>query len=146
MHLSNPPRPRSSPAAVRPRVALSGRSFLAILCLLAAAAFAQQPGPGNRNAAVPDPAATAVPEPPPMPPETPEPPLPEMGLEPEVTIVPRGTEIHEEYRLNGRLYMVKVIPVRGPPYYLIDEEGNGKFRRSDLEPTIKIPMWVIKRF
>jgi hypothetical protein len=145
MHHSPPVRSRSSPDAAQRLVALSVRSLLAILCLSATAALAQQPGPGNRNAAPPAP-ATAVPEPPPMPPEAPEPPLPEIGLEPEVTIVPRDTEIHEEYRINGRLYMVKVIPARGPPYYLIDEEGNGKFRRSDFEPTIKIPMWVIKRF
>ncbi len=93
-----------------------------------------------------------VPAPPAMPPEAPAspegaaPPPPETGLEPEVTIVPHGTEIHEEYRLNGRLYMIKVIPAKGPPYYLIDEEGTGQFRRSDFEPRIKIPRWVLKRW
>jgi len=68
------------------------------------------------------------------------------GLEPEVTITTKGKEIHEEYRLNGRLYMIKIIPKKGKPYYLIDNEGNGKFRRSDLEPQIAIPTWVIKSF
>jgi hypothetical protein len=86
--------------------------------------------------------------PPPMPPEPPEgsPPPPETGLEPEVKIVPRGSEIHEEYRINGQLYMIKVIPAKGPPYYLIDEEGKGQFRRSDFEPRLKIPRWVLKRW
>ena len=68
------------------------------------------------------------------------------GLEAEVTIVHRGKQVHEEYRIHGRLYMVKVYPAKGPPYYLIDYEGQGRYRRSDLEPTIAIPNWVIRQF
>ncbi len=93
---------------------------------------------------------TTVPAPPP-PPENYNPPAapeaPGAGQpEPEVTITTKGTEIHEEYRLNGRLYMIKITPARGKPYYLIDQEGTGQFRRSDFEPRIAIPTWVIKRF
>lgn len=87
--------------------------------------------------------------PPPPPPEQYDPPdLPGADvdeLEPEVTITTRGTEIHEEYRLNGQLYMVKVTPARGKPYYLLYDE-RGHARRSDLEPDIMVPNWVIKRF
>jgi hypothetical protein len=120
---------------------------LLILAALAAPALAAEPAAsGNSNKA---PAAT-VPAPPP-PPENYNPPaapeLPDAGQpEPEVTITTKGTEIHEEYRLNGRLYMIKVIPKKGKPYYLIDQEGSGQFRRSDLETRISIPTWVIKRF
>ena len=67
-------------------------------------------------------------------------------LEPEITITPKPDAIHEEYRINGRLYMIKVKPKNGRPYYLIDREGSGEFARSDLEPKIAIPMWVLKRF
>lgn len=67
------------------------------------------------------------------------------AFDPEITITSKGTEIHEEYRHNGQLYMVKVIPAKGPPYYLVfDERGNA--RRSDVEPDIVAPSWVIKRF
>lgn len=66
--------------------------------------------------------------------------------EPEVTITTKGTDKHEEYRINGRLYMVKVTPAKGKPYYLIDNEGRGQLRRSDFQPTISVPTWVIKRF
>lgn len=66
-------------------------------------------------------------------------------IEPEVTITSKGTEIHEEYRYNGQLYMVKVIPAKGPPYYLLFDE-RGRSRRSDLEPDYVAPSWVIKRF
>lgn len=90
----------------------------------------------------------AVPEPPAMPrnyhPETAEG-RPE-DLAPEITIVPKGAAVHEEYRLNGELYMVKVIPAKGQPYYLVDRQGQGEFVRSEFEPKISIPMWVIKRF
>jgi hypothetical protein len=66
--------------------------------------------------------------------------------EPEVVITTKGEDRHEEYRIGGRLYMIKVIPKRGAPYYLIDREGQGEFVKSDLLPSINPPMWVIKRF
>lgn len=70
---------------------------------------------------------------------------PDEGFEPEITITTKGTEIHEEYRYNGQVYLVRVTPARGPSYYLIyDERGN--VRRSDLEPDIIVPQWIIKRF
>ena len=93
-------------------------------------------------------AADRKPSPPPPPAESPVT-SPRSGtgdpFEPEVTITSKGTEIHEEYRHNGQLYMVRVKPAKGPAYYLIyDERGNA--RRSDVEPDIMAPSWVIKRF
>jgi len=67
-------------------------------------------------------------------------------LQPEVRITTKGDEIHQEYRINGRLYMVKVTPALGPPYYLIDQEGTGTFVRSGIEPEVNPPMWVIKEW
>ena len=67
-------------------------------------------------------------------------------LEPEITITTKRDEIHEEYRINGRLYMIKIIPAKGPPYYLIDYDGTGEFRRSNREPTISPPLWVLQEF
>lgn len=66
--------------------------------------------------------------------------------EPEIVITTRGEDRHEEYRIAGRLYMIKVIPKTGKPYYLIDHEGRGDFSRSDAVPRVSPPMWVIKRF
>ena len=81
-----------------------------------------------------------VPEPPPPlenynPPAAPDLPGSE-ATEPEVTITTKGTEIHEEYRMSGRLYMIKITPSKGKPYYLIDHEGSGKFRRDDFQPRL----------
>jgi len=116
--------------------------------LLAAPAFAaDKPEPAKTKAG-----KAAVPAPPPIPPAgsykaKPEPPADQpTDLEPVVTITTRGDDLIEEYRMNGKLYMVKVTPGKGKPYYLIDPEGKGEFRRSDLQPSISVPTWVIKRF
>ena len=58
-------------------------------------------------------------------PEPPPPPGMMEGFEPEVTILQRDGDTVEEYRINGRLYMVRVTPPHGVPYYLIDEKGDG---------------------
>lgn len=34
-------------------------------------------------------------------------------------------DVVTEYRVQGQLRMVKVVPVRGPAYYLIDRDGDG---------------------
>lgn len=66
---------------------------------------------------------------------------------PQVTIRPSGQGRVVEYRANGKLYMLKVIPRVGKPYYLIDEKGDGQFARQDsLDSGMRPPMWVIKEF
>ena len=47
------------------------------------------------------------------------------NLEPQVTIVKSETETREEFRIKGKLYMVKVTPAVGKPYYLVDRQGDG---------------------
>jgi hypothetical protein len=91
-------------------------------------------------------------------PEVPEPPelaLPSPGvdeegssLEPQVTITKRGEDKVEEYRVNGRLYMIKITPRIGLPYYLIDNFGDGTFATGTggLDQGIRPPMWVIRQF
>ena len=83
----------------------------------------------------------------------PEPPPPPPGLEldpalePQVTIQRRGTETVEEFRIQGRLYMIKVTPAHGVPYYLIDQGGKGEFVRFDSYDTrTRPPMWVIHQW
>lgn len=76
----------------------------------------------------------------------PEPPAMAAELEPEVTIVRRGEDTVEEYRANGKLYMIKVTPPHGVPYYLVDREGNGVMARQDVAPSLSVPMWVIGRW
>lgn len=86
-----------------------------------------------------------LPEPPPPPPGMVE----DAALEPQVTIKRRGEDKVEEYRMNGKLYMIKVTPLHGVPYYLVDPKGDGGFIREDLgvgDKGVSVPMWVIHSF
>jgi len=42
----------------------------------------------------------------------------------------------EEYRVAGQLRVVKVVPARGPVYYLVDENGDGRLDSSKGEGTV----------
>jgi hypothetical protein len=66
-------------------------------------------------------------------------------LEPDITIRPDKEGEVEEYRVSGRLYMVKVTPKIGKPYYLVDSDGDGKLetRMSHLNSNFVVPNWVI---
>ena len=88
------------------------------------------------------PAQEEAPPPPPLP-ET----VPNGGgeeLEPEVTIIRRGKDIIEEYRVDGQLYMIKITPNMGRPYYLMDTDGDGSLetRRDDLDDP-EVVQWRI---
>ena len=84
-----------------------------------------------------------LPEPPPPPPGL----KPDPALEPQVTITTRGENKVEEYRINGRLYAMKVTPPHGKPYFLIDNNGDGQMvRRDSLDPGLRVPQWVIRTF
>ena len=79
--------------------------------------------------------------------EPPDPPdIIESGevIEPQVTIIRQEDKIIEEYRINNNLYMVKITPSTGIPYYLIDYDGDGKLdvRKDDLDDVI-VPQWVL---
>lgn len=66
---------------------------------------------------------------------------------PQVTITKQTGQTIEEYRVGGRLYMIKIIPKIGKPYYLVDDRGDGKFVRQDtLDNGFRVPRWVIHRF
>lgn len=109
--------------------------ILALFLSMTCAAFAQSPAK--------PPALQPVPEPPPPPPGYELDP----ALEPQVTILKRGVDTVEEYRIGGHLYMVKVTPPHGKPYYLIDQRGDGMFTRQDgFDSGIRVPMWVIRNF
>ena len=65
-------------------------------------------------------------------------------IEPQVTIIRQEDKIIEEYRISNNLYMVKITPVVGMTYYLIDHDGDGKLdvRKNELDDVI-VPQWVL---
>ncbi|SCY37858.1 Protein of unknown function [Nitrosospira sp. Nl5] len=111
---------------------------------LSAAAQSKQPKQPKNLVPIPE-----VPEPPAIPLPSPGADQEDSELEPQVTITRRGEDKVEEYRINGRLYMIKVTPRIGVPYYLIDRHGDGAFSdgaTGGLDQGIRPPMWVIREF
>ncbi len=103
-----------------------------LLCGISSAAYAQKPVPDNLE---------------PMPP----PPAFETGGdssdEPAVTIIKETDQTVEEFRSAGKLYMIKITPKNGVPYYLVDDLGDGKFSRQEgLDSGVRVPRWIIHRF
>ena len=68
--------------------------------------------------------------------------------EPDVTIIHRGKERVEEFSINNQIYMIKITPAKGYPYYLIDTTGDGNFdtRRAGLDQNVVVPQWVLFRW
>ena len=70
-------------------------------------------------------------------------------IEPTVTITERKGQRIEEYSQNGRTYMVKITPVKGPAYYYLDEDGDGQLelRESDRKMNPVRPVyWKVKEW
>ena len=78
-------------------------------------------------------------------PEKQPPPAGSDAVEPTVTIrsADNGDRI-EEYREGGKVYMVRIVPLRGKPYYLYDDDRNGRLDRSDADRhTIAPVYWTL---
>jgi hypothetical protein len=104
--------------------------FLLLLGGFPVGAYADKPVPGNLE---------PLPAPPAMDNSTSD--------EPEVTITKQSGQTVEEYRAGGKLYMIKIIPKVGKPYYLVDDKGDGKFARQEsLDSGFRPPRWVILHF
>lgn len=63
-----------------------------------------------------------------------------------VTIRNDGNNTYYEFRVNGEISEIKVVPKMGKPYYLIPALDNkGEFTRKDM-PEMRVPKWVIFRW
>ena len=87
---------------------------------------------------------TDVAAPPPIPPK-----VPNEELAPSVVITEKEGERIEEYSRDGRVYMVKITPIKGPAYWYLDENGDGQLM---LQPTdkghgpVRPAYWKIKEW
>ncbi|WP_227367390.1 DUF2782 domain-containing protein [Halomonas sp. M20] len=61
---------------------------------------------------------------------------------PDITVRQEEDRTIREYRVNGQLYAIRIEPKAGPAYFLVDDDGDGDFRRSDDE-RIAVPNWVL---
>ena len=77
-------------------------------------------------------------------PVVPVPPTESERVEPEVTIIETDEEVIYEYRVRGKVYMVKIQPVVGPPYYLLDTNGDGTLDVQESRvPNLALPQWLL---
>lgn len=85
-----------------------------------------------------DPAA-----PPPIPPK-----ITGEEVEPSVVIHRDEDKMIEEYSINGRVYMVKVTPDKGVPYYYLDEDGDGQLelQPGDRSGPVRPVYWKVKEW
>lgn len=69
-------------------------------------------------------------------------------LAPRVTLHEHENRTVEEYRVNNNLYMTKITPRVGAPYYLVDDDGTGETQwlRDPGDRTIKVPQWTLLRW
>lgn len=69
------------------------------------------------------------------------------ALDQGITITKPTEQTVEEYRVGGKLYMIKITPKVGLPYYLVDDRGDGTFSHyQNLGPGSLPPRWIIHRF
>ena len=69
--------------------------------------------------------------------------------EPEVNIREEPTQTIEEFRSQGRPYMIRVTPRGGlPPYYMVDNDGDGTLETRVNSPSNppSTPRWVLFRW
>ncbi len=64
---------------------------------------------------------------------------------PDVVIIAGKDKVVYEFRQNGELRMVRIVPKWGKPYYLVPADGTRGF--GDLERAdMLVPQWVIAEF
>ena len=61
--------------------------------------------------------------------------------EPKITIRSGENKTFYEYRVNGILKEIKVVPDIGPEYYLVPVDGEGWIREE--RSTVLVPKWVL---
>ncbi len=125
------------PTFDRTRIILSIGAFACALCVAgaappAAAQSTQRPlPPGSRPLEEPPPVVTDDP-----------------SVRPEVTTRTEPDQTVQEYRVHGKLFMMRVTPKHGKPYILMDNKGDGTFTRQDnnLDNGVRVPQWVLFEF
>jgi hypothetical protein len=82
--------------------------------------------------------------------EVPSPPRVQEGEpleeEPEITIRKESKRTIHEYRMHGEVYMMKVIPDHGVPYYLYKEDQHSDWVNIGPNPPLAVPKWTLFRF
>ncbi|MGO1463255.1 MAG: DUF2782 domain-containing protein [Marinobacter sp.] len=63
---------------------------------------------------------------------------------PQIVIRSGDDKVFYEYRVNGQLMEIKVVPEVGSEYYLVPADGGGWARESDSD--MLVPSWILLRW
>lgn len=63
------------------------------------------------------------------------------GEQPDIVIREEDEKTFYEYRVNGILKEIKVVPKVGPSYYLVPASGEGWIREDRSQ--MLVPKWVL---
>ena len=65
-----------------------------------------------------------------------------------INIIQKKDRTIKEYRLFGRLYMIKITPTLGFPYFLTDTDGDGSLETTqhELDSGLLVPSWVLLKW
>lgn len=75
--------------------------------------------------------------------------VPNEDVEPSVVITEKEGERIEEYSRDGRVYMVKITPIKGAPYWYLDEDGDGQLELRDPDNgqgRVRPVYWKLKKW
>ena len=69
------------------------------------------------------------------------------GPKPQVTSRQQDDRTLREYRVNGHLFAIEIIPKGGAPFFLLDSDGNGNFIKSNVKQArqLQVPGWARKK-
>ncbi|HFD12626.1 MAG TPA: DUF2782 domain-containing protein [Crenotrichaceae bacterium] len=81
----------------------------------------------------------------PLPPDIPPPVEDGAPMDQDVRIYHEDKKTIYEYRVNGELFLIKVVPEIGPTYFLTDADGDGVVDEQTQGPTsgMKIHQWKL---
>ncbi len=65
--------------------------------------------------------------------------------EEDIQIIEGEDRVIYEYRQNGVLTMIKVVPKRGRPYYMVPADGAPHYESLDHKRQL-YPQWIIVEF
>lgn len=67
--------------------------------------------------------------------------LAQSATSPEITSQQDAQRTIDEYRVNGKLYAIRIAPKNGAAYFLYDDNGDGDFKRVEAA-SVPVPAWA----
>ena len=121
------------------------RSIFSICTMLIALIIVMSAAIAQQQDSTPGDAAAPPPIPPPLPTK-----VQDEQFDPVVRIITtEEDELIEEYSSSGRVYMVRVTPAHGVPYYYMDLDGDGELELQDPDNSfapVKPVVWRVKEW